>query len=125
MSLASLKLSAQLAWQDGWVRWTFAAAAALLLVWGGFFLWRLVPEGQRAGILVYHYNPYFGIDDVRPWRWIALQPLSIGFLLVTDAIFAAGVYRHDRMAARALAAGGVALVILWVIASFFLIAINI
>ncbi len=124
MKLDAWRFSAKLAWQDQFVRWASVVPAAILLLWSAYFLWRLIPEGLRSGVLVMHYNIYLGIDDVRPWPWIFLLPGSMIAVFVTNAILAGGIYRQHVLAARTLVAVSGVLVGLWLVSSFFLIHVN-
>ena len=124
MTWEAWKFSAKLAWQDRYLRILGISTLVAFVVWTGFFSWRLIPEGMRSGVLVMHYNVYLGIDDVRPWPWIALSPSAFLALYTIDLVIAAGMYRSDAIAARALATIGSVTGILWGISSFFLILVN-
>lgn len=124
MTWEAWKFSAKLAWQDRYLRILGISTLVAFVVWTGFFAWRLIPEGMRSGVLVMHYNVYLGIDDVRPWPWIALSPSAFLALYTIDLVIAAGMYRSDAIAARALATIGSVTGILWGISSFFLILVN-
>lgn len=124
MTWDAWKFSAKLAWQDRFIRIFGILCIVAFLAWTGFFIWRLVPEGLRSGVLVLHYNVYLGIDDVRSWPWILAAPFAVLGFLLADFVIAAGIYRSDAIAARALVLTGIVTAILWGISSFFLILVN-
>ena len=118
------RFSAHLAWQDAFVRWTTVVPGAVTVTWISYYLWRLIPEGLRSGVLVLHYNIYLGIDDVRAWPWIFLSPGIMLLILLTNTSIAFGLYRTDTLAARTLMVVSVVLVAIWIVSSFFLIHVN-
>lgn len=124
MTWDTWKFSAKLAWQDRFLRVLGIFTLTVFLIWTGFFIWRLVPEGLRSGVLVMHYNVYLGIDDVGAWPRLILSPLMFLVLYMLDLVIAAGIYRSDAIAARALVILGSVTGILWGISSFFLILVN-
>lgn len=89
-----------------------------------FFLKRLIPEGIRSGVLVFHYTVYLGIDDVRPWRWVFAYPAGMLGILILNTVCAFGLYRRDPTAANVLLGVSLALCIVWCVGTFFLLSIN-
>lgn len=124
MTWDAWKFSAKLAWQDRFIRIVGIFLVAAFCVWTAFFVWRLVPEGLRSGVLVLHYNIYLGIDDVRSWPWILASPVAVLGFLLADLVIAAGLYRSDAIAAKAAVVIGLVTSILWGVSSFFLILVN-
>lgn len=119
------RFSAKLAWQDRFVRWTTLGTALFHIGITAFVLWRIMPGMLRTGIVTYHYNIYLGVDDVRTWQWI-IAPLATMFaVIVVNAFVGFGVYRQDRLAAKALLGLSIALSLLWATAFFFLVTINV
>lgn len=119
------KFSAQLSAQDRFIRWTVLTMAILMIGMSVFFLWRLLPEGWRSGVITYHYNVYLGIDDVRSWPWLFFWPgIAVG-MAMTDLVFALGLYRRNALASRTILGVGLVATILWAVGSFFLILVNV
>jgi hypothetical protein len=118
------KFSARLGWQDPYVRWIGLATVLLVCITGGFFLFRLLPEGWRSGVITMHYNIYLGIDDVRPWPWLFVVPGTALGAVVIDVLLALGLYRRHALASRTVLAAGLAASAVWAIGIFFLIRVN-
>ena len=119
------KFSARLGWQDPVVRWLSLAALVIVFAMGGFFLWRLLPEGWRSGVVTMHYTVYIGIDDVRGWQWLFFVPgMALG-MVILDILIALGLFRRHPLASRTIIATALATSVVWAIGSFFLINVNI
>lgn len=123
-NLDEWKFSLDVAWDDPWYRWQSVVTGAVALVGSVFFLWRMIPEGLRSGLLVLHYNLYVGIDEVQPWPWVIA--LVVGFLLlVLVDLFAAGfLFRRDRIASRVVLCAASAFTALALTGGFFLSLVN-
>jgi hypothetical protein len=118
------RFSATRAWQDHVVRWMTLVTVVFDLAIAGLFLWKIVPLAAGSGILTYHYNIYLGIDDVRAWQWMLVPTgTMIGFILL-NTLVAYGVYRQDRLAARAMMLLTIFLSVLWAITLYYLVTIN-
>jgi hypothetical protein len=125
MTLEEWKFSLEVAWDDPWYRWQSIVTIAATAIGSLFFLWRLIPEGLRSGVLVFHYNLYFGIDEVLPWQWIFAYPAAL-MLIVLINFFAAGdLFRKDRIASRALLTMSTLFVAISLVGAFFLISVNV
>jgi hypothetical protein len=124
MTLDEWRFSAKLAWQDRFVRWMTVATFALAFGMSVFVLWRLIPEGLRAGVLTMHYTIYLGIDDVRTWPWIFLLPAGMMSLMSVSVLCTFGLFRRDPLAAKTLSATLLASAVLWSFSVFFLIIVN-
>lgn len=125
MTWAEWKFSARLGSQDRFIRWTALATAVVLVGMSAFFLWRLLPEGWRSGVVTLHYNVYLGIDDVRPWPWLFTLPGIAAVVTVVDVLCSLGLYRQNPLASRTIMATGFITTALWAIGSFFLILVNV
>jgi len=119
------RFSAKRAWQNGFIRWTTVATGLVVVAASALFLWRIIPEGLRSGVLVMHYNIYLGIDSVKPWQWIIVLPAVMLAVFLVNTLLALGLYRPDELAAKALVVFTAVLTVLWCIASFFLVVVNI
>ena len=119
------KFSARLGWEDPWLRWISVSALVIVLAMGAFFLWRLLPEGWRSGVVTMHYNIYIGIDDVRTWQWLFFVPGTAFLFVLLDTVIALGLFRRHPLASRTLVATGLMTAVVWAIGSFFLINVNI
>lgn len=124
MTLAEWRFSAKMAWQDTFIRWVTVLSALSTVTASTYMLWKLIPEGIRAGVLTLHYTIYLGIDDVRTWPWVFVIPGTMLVIFLTNSAIAFGLYRTDRVASRALVGLAAAVVLVGCISSFFLILIN-
>ncbi len=124
MRWSEWKFSARLALQDSFIRWTAVVMFVVIFGMSAFFLWKLLPEVWRSGVITFHYNVYLGIDDVRPWAWVFMLPgAALGFALV-DSLFALSLFRHHPLASRTVMALGMLSTIVWAVGTFFLMLIN-
>lgn len=125
MNFDEWKFSFEVAWDDPWYRWQTIATVAAALVGSGFFLLRLIPEGLRSGLLVFHYNLYLGIDEVMSWKWIFVLPLVLLAVISADMIAAGRLFRKDRIMSRVMLCAATLFTILALIGGFFLITVNV
>jgi len=125
MAFSEFKLSARRAWQNPFVRWNLIVDLCVVIFGGAFFLWRLVPEGLRSGVLVMHYNIFLGIDNVQVWWWIVAVPVAMLGILILNYLLAFYLFRFDALASKTLAGLTSLLIIVWSISSFFLMLVNI
>ena len=99
-NVSEWKLAIEITWDDDWLKWqtigTLAVFAALTIL----FLVRLIPIGIQNGTLIFHYNLYLGIDDVRPWPWVFAVPVMVAIIIGIDLFASFLLYRHDRIASR-------------------------
>jgi len=107
------------------MRWTSLAALALPIFVGAAFLLQVLPAAQSRGSLVYHYNIYLGIDDVRAWWWAIALPAVWLLLTLADLGVAYGMYRTDSYLSGALVSFAVAWGLPWAGALFYLSLFNV
>lgn len=119
------KFSLDVAWDDPWYRWQATATLFVALAGSALFLWKMIPEGLRTGLLVLHYNLYVGIDDVRPWPWILLLPLILLCVVGGNLLAAGFLFRRDRVASRVMLCGASLFAALSLTGAFFLTLVNI
>lgn len=100
-------------------------ALALPILVGAAFLWQVVPSAQNRGSLVYHYNIYLGIDDVRTWWWALALPLAWLLFTLADLVVAYGMYRTDAHYSAALVSFAFAWCLPWAGALFYLSLFNV
>jgi hypothetical protein len=124
MTFAEWRFSAQLAWQDSFIRWTTVVSLLAVFSASGFALMKLIPEGTRSGVLTMHYTIYLGIDDVRPWPWVFAIPGAFVTMLLANTGLSFGLFRTDVIAARALTGLAAAISIIAGVSVFFLVLIN-
>jgi len=124
MAFEEWRNSIKRAWHDPFIRWTSILELVAILAGSAFFLWRLIPEGLRSGVLILHYNIYLGIDDVRAWPWIFFVPGAMLVVYLADLVAACVLLKTDELAARALVALTAVLTVAWAVAAFFLILVN-
>ncbi len=124
MNWEEWKFSLEVAWDDPWYRWQTIATVAAVLGGSAFFLWRMVSVGVRTGLLVFHYNLYFGIDEVMPWTWIFALPGALTVLVAIDLVASGHLFRKDRIVSRVLLCAATAFTIFALIGGFFLTTVN-
>jgi hypothetical protein len=123
-NLDELKFSLSVAWDDPWYRWQTIFTLVLALIGSGFFLWHVIPEGLQSGLLVLHYNPYVGIDEVQFWPWIITLPLALLVVVLADVLVAGFLFRHDRLASRVLLCMSSAFTAIGLVGAVFLMLVN-
>ncbi|MBI4280668.1 hypothetical protein HY628_00545 [Candidatus Uhrbacteria bacterium] len=110
--------------RDALVRFSVFTGLGLAFFTAGFMVWRGWGWQDRE-VVALHYNIYFGIDLVGPWQGIFL-PAVIGlaaFLLNLLGILL--LYDRKRILAYLLAGGTVFLQALLLVASIFIVLLNI
>jgi hypothetical protein len=120
-----LKFTFDVAWDDPWYRWQSLGTIFLAVIGSVLFLWRLVPEGMRSGVLILHYNLYFGIDSVQSWQWILLFPVILLVLVATDLTVAGNLFRKDRIVSRVVLCTATLFTVLSLIGAFFVTTVNV
>ena len=125
MTFSAWLFSAKLAWGKPWMRWLSLIALIFPIIVGNLFLLQVVPSAQSQGNIVYHYNIYLGIDDVRAWWWAILLPLTWFVLTLIDVVIAYGVYRIDSHFSAALISFSIAWSLPWAGALFYLYLFNV
>ncbi len=125
MTLDEWRFSAKFAWQDWFIKWLLILNAVFIICISSYTLWRLIPEGLRSGMLTLHYTIYLGIDEVRPWPWIFILPLTMLFVWAVNFFTALGLYRKDKLAARTLVAVLTLINVVSIICLFFIVVVNI
>lgn len=124
MNWEEWKFSLEVAWDDPWYRWQTITTVAAAVGGSAFFLWRMAPVGARTGLLVFHYNLYFGIDEVLPWAWIFVYPGALIVLVAIDLFASGHLFRKDRIVSRVLLCTAAAFTALALIGGFFLTTVN-
>ncbi len=119
------KLSARLALQDHFVFWVIIALSGIIVATSLFFLWRILPEGWRSGVITMHYTIYLGIDDVRSWPWaFAIPGFALGAVAL-DIVMALALFKSSPLASRTLLSVALVAALLWASGSFFLTLVNV
>ncbi len=111
--------------RDRLIFWSSFFSVALWLLTSAWVIWKLFPEGKRAGILVLHYTVYLGIDDVRPWPWVFRSIGIVAGIAIVNAIVSLLVIQKDALAARAMSMLTTAIVILWSVSQIFVVRVNV
>jgi hypothetical protein len=125
MTFDEWKFSLEVAWDDPWFRWQSIVTIVATFIGSAFFLWRLIPEGLRSGVLVFHYNLYFGIDEVLPWQWIFAFPAVLISIVIIDFLAAGDLFRKDRVTSRTLLTMSTLFVAIALVGGFFLVTVNV
>lgn len=125
MTFESWLFSAKRAWQDPWVRGIAVLSSLCVLIASAWFSWQIV--GLRhapQGLLVLHYNVYFGIDALRAWGWMFVFPAVWILCTCIDLLWMFGVYREDLYQAWALLFLMIVWSIPWTMLLWHLVRIN-
>ncbi len=125
MTFSAWLFSAKLAWGKPWLRWSSIVALFAPISFGTLFLVKVMASVQSQGNIVYHYNIYLGIDDVRVWWWVILLPLMWFFLSLIDVVIAYGMYRIDSYFSAALVTFAIAWSFPWAGVLFYLYLFNV
>lgn len=124
IKLSEWRFSLEVAWDDSWFRWETMLTALTYFVGLFFWLKRMIPIGLRENLLVFHYNPYLGIDEIQPWTaMFGYIGISLA-ILVINFILSFQLFRHDRMASRVILISSTVFVILILIGAHFIASVN-
>lgn len=89
-----------------------------------FWLKSMISAGLKNSLVVFHYNPYLGIDDVKPWT-VVFSYVGISLMvLIVDFILSFQWFRHDKMASRVVLVSSSVFVILILIGAHFIASVN-
>jgi hypothetical protein len=102
MKLDEIRFSFEIAWDDPWYKWQSIATVLLCIAASAFVLWKIIPVGIESGLIVFHYNQYFGIDEVQPWWWVFVYIGTVLAIVFVDLIASFQTYRHDKIISRIL-----------------------
>ena len=124
IKLSEWRFSLEVAWDDPWFRWETILTALLFV--GGLFFWlkRMIPIGLKESLLVFHYNPYLGIDEVQPWTTMFAYVGIAVVVLILNFVLSFQCFRHDRIASRVLLVGSTLFTVLVLIAAHFISSVN-
>jgi hypothetical protein len=124
LNLSEWRLAIEITWDDPWLKWQTIATIGLFFVTTALYMIRLIPIGVRNGVLVFHYNLYFGIDDVRAWPWMFAVPAVATAIVGIDLAVSFLLYRHDRIASRILLSAASVFAVLFGIGAAFIMIVN-
>jgi hypothetical protein len=124
MSKGEWKFSFEVAWDDPWYRWQSILTAAIFTIGAVFFFLKLIPIGLENGLLVFHYNPYLGIDEMHHWAWLIVLPPAVFLVAAVNLIASFRLYRHDTIASRVLLCAATIFTALMLIAGYFMVYVN-
>ncbi len=88
------------------------------------FVLNVLPSAKSHGSLIYHYNIYLGIDDVRGWEWSLILPGIWLLMTLVDVALAYGEFRTDKHLSAALVSLALAWSFPWMGALFYLSILN-
>jgi hypothetical protein len=124
MSKGEWRFSFEVAWDDPWYRWQTILTAVLFVVGSVFFLFKLIPIGLENGLLVFHYNLYLGIDEMRHWAWLMAVPPAVFLVMAANLTASFRLYRHDTIASRVLLCAATIFTALMLTAGYFMVYVN-
>lgn len=125
MNWSAWLLSAKLAWGKPFLRWSTILSISLCVVSSAFFIAGILPEAMHNHAFAFHYNVYFGIDEVKDWPWLFFLPGLWLVFTVADCLIALGLYRTDAVLANAAAALALAWALPWMSFFFYLSVLNV
>ncbi len=123
-AVAEWRLAFEIAWDDPWFKIQTIVTSLVVLLSAAMYLWRLIPSGVLHGSLVFHYNVYLGIDDVRTWPWVFYLPLVMMGIVGIDLAASCLVYRYDKIASRVLLTVASVFALLMAVGELFIVLIN-
>ena len=118
------KFSLDVAWDDPWYRWQSVATAAVAFVGAVLGLVRMIPEGLRSGVLVFHYTLYVGIDEVQPWPWVIVAAVVFLCVVAADLLASGFLFRRDRLASRVVLCMASVFTVLVLVGASFIVRVN-
>lgn len=124
LNIDEWKFSLDVAWDDPWYRWQSLGTALIAVVGVVLALWRLIPEGVRSGVLVFHYNVYVGIDSVQPWPWAIVVAVLFLVILFIDLLISGFLFRHDRLASRVVLCMASIFTTIALVGTYFIVRVN-
>jgi hypothetical protein len=124
IKLSEWRFSLEVAWDDLWFRVQTMITAFAFFVGLFFWLRRMIPIGIRSSLLVFHYNPYLGIDEVQPWSMMFLYLFVFLSVLIINFILSFQLFRHDRIASRVLLLSSTLFTAFILIDSYFISSVN-
>lgn len=87
--------------------------------------WRILPMVQGREAVPLHYNVHIGVDWIGPW-WFVFTPAAVGLLFIVINIGAMRfVWRKESQLATLIAVQTLVLQILLLLASIFVVLLNI
>jgi hypothetical protein len=118
------RLAMDIAWDDPWFKIQTVATIGIVIAGSFFYLLKLIPSGIHNGSLVFHYNVYLGIDDVRRWPWVFYLPsMTIG-IVCADLVASFLTYRYDKIASRVLLSVATLFAVLTAVGEIFIVIMN-
>lgn len=125
MTFESWLFSAKRAWQDPWVRGVTLCTVFVVVVASLWFSVQVIAlRHTTQGLLVLHYNVYFGIDAIKHWAWMLLLPATWVLCTLVDVLWVFGVYRADAYQAWSLLSIALLWSIPWMMTLWHLVGIN-
>lgn len=84
----------------------------------------MIPIGLRDDLLVFHYNPYLGIDEVQPWTMMFAYIAIALMVMVINFILSFQLFRHDRIASRVVLVASTIFASLLFVGAHFIASVN-
>lgn len=125
MKWSEWRFSMEIAWDDPWARRQTMLTLLAFAIVTGLFLYKLIPAGLESSLLVFHYNPYLGIDEIQHWMWMFAYVGGAWFVVLADIFLSFQLFRHDRIASRVLLCLSTVFAALLAVAGHFIASINV
>lgn len=124
IKLSEWRFSLEVAWDDSWFRWE--TIITVLAYFGGLFFWlkQMIPVGLKNSLLVFHYNPYLGIDEVQTWTMMFFYIGISLLILVINFILSFQLFRHDRIASRVILVSSTLFTAFLLVGAHFIASVN-
>lgn len=111
--------------QNAFSRWTSLMSVLLFSVTIALPIWRIVPLAEEQPYIPLHYNVYFGVDRFGPWYTIFVLPI-LGFIfLIINVALQVHFVSREKILTRFFAVSTVFLELIFLIAMFLIILLNI
>lgn len=118
-------MSARLAWHRPLFRVLIIALVLFAIIVNAIFLVKVTPVAKAASTIIFHYNVYLGIDDVRTWTWVFVWPALWLGAVASGVVTAFGVYQRDSLLAYGLLTWLLAWSVPWSMGLFYLMTFNV
>jgi hypothetical protein len=111
--------------QNAFSRWTSLMSVLLFAATLALPIWRIVPIASEQPFIPLHYNVYFGVDRFGPWYAIFVLPI-LGFIfLIINVALQVHFVSREKILTRFFAVSTVILELIFLIAMFLIILLNI
>ena len=87
-------------------------------------IWRIVPLGAARPFIPLHFNVYFGVDRLGPWKQIFTLPILGGVLFLFNLLLQTIVFKKEKLLAFLISAATVFLECIFFVAMVLIVLLN-